>query len=83
MEERDAAFDATAFNSPEDDLPEPLCAISEPNLLSAILSNSNLLPTNRPRDVLMQSKVKIIDAKNPNALKNMNSPRDDLCEIES
>ena len=31
----------------------------------------------------MQAKVKIIDAKNPNALKNMNYPRDDLSEIES
>jgi molybdopterin-guanine dinucleotide biosynthesis protein A len=83
MEERDAAFDATAFNSPEDDLPEPLCAIYEPNLLSEVLSNSNLLPTNSPRDLLMQSKVKVIDAKNPNALKNTNYPGDDLSEIES
>ena len=83
MEERDTAFDATVFKSPEDDLPEPLCAIYEPNLLSGILNNSNLLPTNSPRDLLMQSKVKIIDAKNPNALKNMNYPRDDLSEIES
>ena len=83
MEERDAAFDATAFHSPEDNLPEPLCAIYEPNLLSEILSNSNLLPTNSPRDLLMQSKVKVIDAKNPNALKNMNYPGNDLSEIES
>jgi molybdopterin-guanine dinucleotide biosynthesis protein A len=83
MEERDTAFDATAFNSPEDDLPEPLCAIYEPNLLSEILSNSNLLPTNSPRDLLMQSKVKVINAKNPNALKNTNYPGDDLSEIES
>jgi len=83
MEERDTAFDATAFNSPEDDLPEPLCAIYEPNLLSEILSNSNLLPTNSPRDLLMQSKVKVVNAKNPNALKNTNYPGDDLSEIES
>ena len=83
ISERDASFDATAFNSPKDNLPEPLCAIYEPDLLSGILENPSLLPSNSPRNLLLQSKVKIIEIKNPSALENTNYPRDDLSEIES
>jgi len=83
MNQRDASFDATAFNSPKDNLPEPLCAIYEPELLSGVLENPNLLPTNSPRDLLLQSRVKFIETKNPSALENTNYPRDDLSEIES
>ena len=77
------AFDATAFNSPKDSLPEPLCAIYEPHLLSKVLDNSKLLPSNSPRDLLLQSRVKTIKTQNPTALENTNYPREDLSEIES
>ena len=83
IKERDSAFDATAFNSPKDSLPEPLCAIYEPHLLSGVLDNSKLLPSNSPRDLLLKSRVKIIKTKNPSALENTNYPADDLSEIES
>ena len=83
IKERDSAVDATAFNSPKDSLPEPLCAIYEPHLLSEVLDNSKLLPSNSPRDLLLQSRVKIIKTQNPSALENTNYPRDDLSEIES
>ena len=83
IKERDSTFDATAFNSLKDSLPEPLCAIYEPHLLSEILDNSKLLPSNSPRDLLLQSRVKFIKTKNPSALENMNYPADDLSEIES
>ena len=83
IKERDSDFDATAFNSPKDSLPEPLCAIYEPHLLSEVLDNSKLLPSNSPRDLLLQSRVKIIKTQNPSALENTNYPREDLSEIES
>jgi len=83
IKERDSAFDATAFNSPKDNLPEPLCAIYEPHLLSEVLDNSKLLPSNSPRDLLLQSRVKTIKTQNPTALENTNYPREDLSEIES
>ena len=83
IKERDSTFDATAFNNPKDSLPEPLCAIYEPHLLSEVLDNSKLLPSNSPRDLLLESRVKFIKTKNPSALENMNYPADDLSEIES
>ena len=83
IKERDSTFDATAFTNPKDSLPEPLCAIYEPHLLSEVLDNSKLLPSNSPRDLLLQSRVKFIKTKNPSALENTNYPADDLSEIES
>ena len=72
---RDDAYDATVFSNPDDSLPEPLCAIYEPNVLMKVASDSSWLPSNSARDLLRQSRVKMIEAKNPSALENKNYSR--------
>ncbi len=72
---RDNAYDATVFSNPDDSLPEPLCAIYEPNALVRIASDPTRLPSNSARDLLRQSRIKMIEAKNPYALENTNYSR--------
>jgi len=69
---RDDAYDATVFSNPDDSLPEPLCAIYEPNVLMRVARDSSLLLSNSARDLLRQSRVKMIEAKDPSALENRN-----------
>ena len=72
---RDNAYDATVFSNPDDSLPEPLCAIYEPNALVRVASDPTRLPSNSARDLLRQSRIKMIEAKNPYALENTNYSR--------
>jgi len=72
---RDNAYDATVFSNPDDSLPEPLCAIYEPNVLVRVASDPSRLPSNSARDLLRQSRIKMIEAKNPYALENTNYSR--------
>ncbi len=72
---RDNAYDATVFSNPGDSLPEPLCAIYEPNALVRVASDPTRLPSNSARDLLRQSRIKMIEAKNPYALENTNYSR--------
>ena len=72
---RDNAYDATVFSNPDDSLPEPLCAIYEPNVLVRVASDPTRLPSNSARDLLRQSRIKMIEAKNPYALENTNYSR--------
>ena len=72
---RDNAYDATVFSNPDDSLPEPLCAIYEPNALVRVASDPTRLPSNSARDLLRQSRIKMIEAKNPSALENTNYSR--------
>ena len=72
---RDNAYDATVFSNPDDSLPEPLCAIYEPNALVRVASDPSRLPSNSARDLLRQSRIKMIEAKNPYALENTNYSR--------
>lgn len=72
---RDTSKIATAFNSPYDEFPEPLIAIWEPKsypLLLAFLSQGYSCP----RKVLINSDVKLLEAENPDALTNVNTPED-------
>jgi molybdopterin-guanine dinucleotide biosynthesis protein A len=72
---RDPSKFATAFNSPYDEFPEPLIAIWEPKsypLLLAFLSQGYSCP----RKVLINSDVKLLQAENPDALTNVNTPED-------
>ena len=72
---RDNAYDATVFSNPDDSLPEPLCALYEPNVLVRVASDPSRLPSNSARDLLRQSRIKMIEAKNPYALENTNYSR--------
>jgi molybdopterin-guanine dinucleotide biosynthesis protein A len=66
---------ATAFNSPATDFPEPLIAIWEPRsypMLLEFLSQGYSCP----RKVLINSEVELLDADNPKALRNVNTPEE-------
>lgn len=66
---------ATAYNSPENEFPEPLITIWEPKsypVLLAFLAQGYSCP----RKVLINNDVKLIQAPNPEALTNVNTPED-------
>jgi molybdopterin-guanine dinucleotide biosynthesis protein A len=70
---RDPARVATAFRSSYDGLPEPLCAIWEPEcgpLLADFVANDGRCP----RKFLLAHDACIIDLPRSNALDNINSP---------
>ena len=66
---------ATAYQSPHDDLPEPLIAIWEPKSYPLLLSYL-ALGISCPRKVLMNSDAHIILPINPDALTNVNTPEE-------
>jgi molybdopterin-guanine dinucleotide biosynthesis protein A len=75
IRQRDLSKIATAFNSPYDGFPEPLITIWEPKsypLLLAFLSQGYSCP----RKVLINSDVKLLQAENPGALTNVNTPEE-------
>lgn len=72
---RDPKKIATAFRSPTDGKPEPLLAIWEPSafpLIQTAIAAGNY----SPRKLLIESDAKLLDAPNPEALLNANSPAD-------
>lgn len=75
INQRDPSKIATTFKSPYDEFPEPLITIWEPKsypLLLAFLSQGYSCP----RKVLINSDVKLLQAENPDALTNVNTPED-------
>lgn len=75
IEQRKIAAVATAFNSPDNEFPEPLITIWEPKsypVLLAFLAQGYSCP----RKVLINSDVNLIQAPNPDALTNVNTPED-------
>jgi len=69
---RDPQYDATAFISSHDGLPEPLCAIYEPasrEKLAAYLGNGSQCP----RKFLRQANLHLIPAPDSRALDNINT----------
>jgi len=75
IENRNVANIATAFNSPNNEFPEPLITIWEPKsypVLLAFLAQGYSCP----RKVLINSNVNLIQAPNPDALTNVNTPED-------
>ncbi|MBS0418543.1 MAG: NTP transferase domain-containing protein [Proteobacteria bacterium] len=66
---------ATAFRSSHDVLPEPLCAIYEPESREAILAHV-ASGKNCPRKFLLNSDVHLLDEPNPHALDNVNTPEE-------
>jgi molybdopterin-guanine dinucleotide biosynthesis protein A len=69
---RDPGFDATAFRSAHDGLPEPLCAIYEPGARAA-LNAQVAAGRNCPRKFLINAHTQLIDQPNPRALDNVNT----------
>lgn len=73
--QRKTAAIATAFNSPDNEFPEPLITIWEPKsypVLLAFLAQGYSCP----RKVLINSDVNLLQAPNPEALTNVNTPED-------
>lgn len=72
---RDAAAFATAYRSAHDGLPEPLCALWEPRAAEA-LATYQVEGGACPRKFLMRHGARLIDALEPAALDNINTPED-------
>jgi molybdenum cofactor guanylyltransferase len=75
IQQRDETMFATTFQSPFDNLPEPLITIWEANalpLLEIALSDKRF----SPQRVLMNSKTKMIHAADANTLLNVNTPEE-------
>jgi molybdopterin-guanine dinucleotide biosynthesis protein A len=69
---RDPSFDATAFISSHDGLPEPLCAIYEPSAREAV--NAQIAAgRNCPRKFLINAHTQLLKQPNPRALDNVNT----------
>jgi molybdopterin-guanine dinucleotide biosynthesis protein A len=69
---RDPNFDATAYRSTHDGLPEPLCAIYEPRSRQAL--NAQIAAgRNCPRKFLINAHTQLLDQPNPRALDNVNT----------
>jgi molybdopterin-guanine dinucleotide biosynthesis protein A len=69
---RDPGGEAVAFKSSHDGLPEPLCAIYEPQARRAL---GDFLATGRncPRKFLIGARTRLLDQPNPRALDNVNT----------
>lgn len=75
IKNRNPSSIATAYKSSDNDFPEPLITIWEPKsyaVLLAFLAQGYSCP----RKVLINSDVTLLDAPDPNALANVNTPAD-------
>jgi molybdopterin-guanine dinucleotide biosynthesis protein A len=75
LAERDPSLLATAYRSTHDGLPEPLCAVWEPragDALAAYQQGGGVCP----RKFLMRHEARLIEAAEPAALDNVNTPED-------
>jgi molybdopterin-guanine dinucleotide biosynthesis protein A len=75
LAERDPSLLATAYRSTHDGLPEPLCAVWEPRAGDA-LAAYQLEGGVCPRKFLMRHGARLIEAAEPAALDNVNTPED-------
>ena len=73
VENRNPSAIATAFRSPVNEFPEPLVAIWEPKAYPVLLQFM-AQGYSCPRKVLINSPVHLLDAPNPDALRNVNTP---------
>jgi len=80
IENRKVSFIATAYNSPDNEFPEPLITIWEPKSYPVLLSFLSQ-GYSCPRKVLINSDVNLIQAPNTDALTNVNTP-DDLEKVK-
>ncbi len=75
IQHRNPSKVATAFNSPNNEFPEPLITIWEPRSYPILLSFLTQ-GYSCPRKVLINSEVTLIDAPDTRVLTNVNSPED-------
>lgn len=75
LENRDPSAIATAFRSPENEFPEPLVAIWEPKSYQVLLQFL-AQGYSCPRKVMINSPVHLLDAPQPDALRNVNTPEE-------
>lgn len=68
---------ATAYRNPADGLPEPLCAIYEPDTLARFQRQAAAGKGLSPRALLTHADVELIDPQRPELLSNVNT-LDDL-----
>jgi molybdenum cofactor guanylyltransferase len=80
IDQRDTSKIATAFNSPDNEFPEPLITVWEPKSYPILLSFLSQ-GYSCPRKVLINSDVNLLQAPDPNALTNVNTP-DELEKIK-
>jgi molybdopterin-guanine dinucleotide biosynthesis protein A len=73
---RDPARPATAFRTPADGLPEPLCAIYEPATLARFRRQVEAGGNASPRSWLVAEHPVLLDTPGPNALCSINTPGD-------
>jgi molybdopterin-guanine dinucleotide biosynthesis protein A len=71
LENRNCSKIATAFKSPTEPFPEPLVAIWEPKAYSVLLQFLGQ-GFSCPRKVLINSDIELLQAQNPDALRNVN-----------
>ncbi len=75
LDQRDPGCLATAYLSAHDGLPEPLCAIWEPEAASA-LADFQAGGRRCPRKFLTTHRAKLIEPLDPRALDNINTPEE-------
>lgn len=73
VEARDASKVATAYQNPDNHLPEPLIAIYEPKSKHGLLDSVNN-GQNCPRKFLLNSDCHLILPKSPDTIANINTP---------
>jgi molybdopterin-guanine dinucleotide biosynthesis protein A len=73
LDERSATQPFTAYRSSFDGLPEPLCAIYNPSA-RRILNEFVAAGIQCPRKIMMRSDTRLLEARNPRALVNINTP---------
>jgi len=78
---RDPQADATAWASPADGKPEPLCAIYEPGTLAAFLASVQAGGNTSPRSWLQTVRLRLLDAPDPSVLESANTP-DELARLQ-
>jgi molybdopterin-guanine dinucleotide biosynthesis protein A len=81
VDNRNPSCVATAYNSPQNEFPEPLITIWEPKsypLLLSFLAQGYLCP----RKVLINSDVTLLNAQNPIVLTNVNTP-DEFTQVQN
>jgi molybdopterin-guanine dinucleotide biosynthesis protein A len=80
IEKRKVSSIATAYNSPDNEFPEPLITIWEPKSYPVLLSFLSQ-GYSCPRKVLINSDVNLVQVPNTDALTNVNTP-DDLEKVK-
>jgi molybdopterin-guanine dinucleotide biosynthesis protein A len=75
LRSRDPTRTATAYRSAHDGLPEPLCAIFEP-AAAAQMAAAQDQGRDCPRKFLLGADTLLLDAEDPQALDNVNTPEE-------